>query len=132
MGSSKLSTSAALVFNGCRPGHAGAMNTIGYLLAKGFGTGKNHAKALGWYLKAAQYGNNIAFANIGRYYRDGVLPGTPQNYVEAYYWYSLAFKFGWDKAKSYLDKFEWRVDENDRERVKRRVVNFRPSILDQM
>jgi hypothetical protein len=113
-------------------GHSTAMNNIGYLIAKGFGTEKNHAKALGWYLRAAQNASNIAFSNIGRYYRKGILPGTPQNYVEAYYWYSLAFKFGFSKAKSYLDIIEWRVDENDRERVKRRVANFRPSILDQL
>ncbi|MFP6750328.1 MAG: hypothetical protein VB855_01515, partial [Pirellulaceae bacterium] len=73
---------------------------------------KNHAKALGWYLKAAKNGHKTAFSNIGRYYRDGVLAGTPQNYAEAYYWYSLAHKFGYSNAEYYRNSIEWALKEN--------------------
>ena len=44
-----------------------------------------------WYLRAAQSGNPIAQWNIGRRFEEGK-DEVPQDSVEAYYWYSLAFK----------------------------------------
>lgn len=93
---------------------------------------KKNAKALGWYLKAAKNGHKTAFSNIGRYYRDGVLAGTPQNYAEAYYWYSLAHKFGYSYAGYYRNSIEWALKEKDIESVRRRVANFSISKIDQV
>lgn len=61
-----------------------------------------------------------------------MLAGTPQNYAEAYYWYSLAHKFGYSNAEYYRNSIEWALKENDMELARRRVANFSISKIDQV
>ena len=45
-----------------------------------------------WYLRAAQQDDAIAQANIGSYFLEGKGETVPQDYNEAYFWFSLALR----------------------------------------
>lgn len=52
------------------------------------GVPRDYAKAVKWYLKAAEQGFAPAQCNLGIMYRDG--QGVPINFVKSYAWLSLA------------------------------------------
>jgi TPR repeat protein len=68
------------------------------------GTGglqKSEAEAASWYRKAAEQGLSTAQNNLGSLSEQG--RGVPQNFVEAYMWYSLAAASGHEEAAKNRD-----------------------------
>lgn len=59
-------------------------------------------KAYRWYFLAAQQGETVAQTNIATAFENG-RDGLPQDFAEAYYWYSLALK-NKDDLKDAIDK----------------------------
>jgi uncharacterized protein len=74
-------------------GYANAQNTLGNMYspknaAEGGRDPERAAQAANWYSRAANQGLAIAQNSLGLMYESGI--GVPQNYVEAYKWYSLS------------------------------------------
>jgi len=61
----------------------GRMHEIGTVVVA-----QNEKQAIKWYRRAAEQGNSYAQISLARMYEDGI--GTPQDYKEAYAWYSVA------------------------------------------
>jgi hypothetical protein len=68
-----------------KQGNAVAQYNVGLIYEKFHG---DYAAAAQWYLRAAEQGNAQAQNELGTLYHDG--QGVPQNYVQAYVWYSRA------------------------------------------
>jgi TPR repeat protein len=69
-------------------GDARAQYRLGLMNLNGWGVPESDAKAIYWYRKAAEQGNMAAAQEIGAIlYNDG--KGNPQNYAEAYAWFSV-------------------------------------------
>ncbi len=74
------------------------------LYRNGLGVDRNFKKAIYWFTKSANQGNNYAQYNLGIMYEYG--QGVDQNTELAKYWYSLAAKSGDKNALEILKKFE--------------------------
>ena len=70
-----------------------AMNTLGILYSKGYGTAKNCEEAFNWYLQGAERGLNIAMANVAYYYIYG--KGVELNPEKSAEWFVKAINSGW-------------------------------------
>jgi hypothetical protein len=62
---------------------------------------KDYGLAAKWYRKAAEQGKALAQNGLGRLYADG--KGVPQDYVEAYFWLSLATASGSHSSTNGVD-----------------------------
>ncbi len=69
-------------------GHPFALSQLANEYFYGHTTPKNYKEASRLYLEAAAYAPGLSLINLGEMYRDGL--GVPQDYAEAYYWFSLA------------------------------------------
>ncbi|MDE7347337.1 MAG: SEL1-like repeat protein [Muribaculaceae bacterium] len=72
--------------------------SIGYCYNLGYGVPKNMDKAMEWYTKAAEAGDEVAMDNLGIIYYYGN-DGVQKNYDKAFYWFSKAAKTGLLRAK---------------------------------
>jgi TPR repeat protein len=77
-------------------GHAGAMNSLGYVYLTGQGAARDDAKALTLFRKAAEGGNALAQHNLGLMLSDG--RGTRQNLSEGLHWHKAAARQGYPGA----------------------------------
>jgi TPR repeat protein len=71
---------------------ASAMNSIGYMYNYGQGVSIDYAKAMEWYTKSANLGNNYAMNNIGYMYNHG--QGVSIDYAKAMEWYLKVANLG--------------------------------------
>ena len=71
--------------------HADAQNNLAALYSEGEVIPQDSEKASRWMLRAAQQGHPIAQANVATNFLTG-RDEMPQDFAEAYYWYSLALK----------------------------------------
>ena len=101
---------------------------------------KNSEKAIRLLFQAAQQGNLVAQANVGRHFEKGINK-VPQNKAEAYYWYSLALRDPAELDKTadlenYVDTVnEWReslgnqLEKNKKNEIQERLNNWKPRYL---
>lgn len=74
-------------------GNPYAQTNLGFFYDAGIGVdARDPAAAFKWYEKAAMQGDAISQANLGSLYARG--EGTTQNYIEAYFWFTLAATHG--------------------------------------
>ena len=66
----------------------------------GYGIEQDKTKAVEWYRKAAEQGNAISQANLGRMYENGY--GIEQDKTKAVEWYRKAAEQGNERAKNNL------------------------------
>jgi TPR repeat protein len=78
-----------------------AQNTLGYKYEYGIDVKRNYKISAEWYQKAAEQNNAKAQYNLGAMYANSL--GVSQDYVEAYKWFSLAYKNGLKQAQDVLD-----------------------------
>ena len=71
---------------------AASQNDTGMSYRVGASVVKDYAKAMQWYLKAAEQGNYVAQHNIAFMYKNGL--GVPQDYSKAAEFYQLAAENG--------------------------------------
>ena len=116
-----------------------AQNTLAYMYLEGKGVPTNPEMARRLFFAAAQQGNAIAQVNIGQMFEEGV-DKIPKDYVEAYYWYTLALKI-----KINLDQVEAgniipevstarervgnRLSEKQKNEIQKQVDNWDPKRL---
>jgi len=97
-----------------------ALNNLGALYFRGSGVSQDRRVALEYYYAAARAGNRISMRNIGYYYRRG-LGVVKDDYARAYFWYSLAIKYGDEKAEDTRGSFEYLLTEEQIIDIKKRV-----------
>ncbi len=73
---------------------------IGWKFQKGIDVPTDYAKAIQWYLKAAEKGSHLAQCNLGSLYESG--RGTRTDLVEAYMWYSVSSARGNELSEARL------------------------------
>jgi uncharacterized protein len=76
-----------------KQGHPDAQVSLGQMYEDGEGVLQNYAVAAKWYRKAAEHVPNLGGAgqgrnNLGLLYLNGL--GVPKDFVQAYFWFSLA------------------------------------------
>ena len=95
-----------------------------------------------WYLRAAQQDDAIAQTNIGSFFSEGT-DITPQDYSEAYFWYSLALRNEENRIElskasdpnhlrnTYKDRDELAkiLDEKEKTEIDERVEKWKPKQL---
>lgn len=86
------------VKTGNTEGQANSAISIGYCYNLGYGVPKNMDKAIEWYTKAAEAGEETSMDNLGTIYYYGN-NGVPNNYDKAFYWYSKGAKKGVLRSK---------------------------------
>ena len=104
-------------------GHTAAQNNLGvlYLNGKG-GLPKDEAEAARWYRKAADQGLSTAQNNLGTLSEQG--RGVPQNFVEAYMWFSLAAASGHTEAPANRDRVEKKMTTDQIAEAQRRAAEI--------
>ena len=119
--------------------YAPAQNSLSALYSEGIGV--PYSPEMTWRLafKAAQQGNAIAQANIGKAFAEG-LDAIPQDDAEAYYWYSLAVRDQTNLNKAQdpnfatevsaaLETVESRLTKDQRNAIQKRIDEWKPRIL---
>ena len=119
-------------------GYPPAQNSLSVLYSEGKGV--PYSPEMTWRLafKAAQQGNAIAQANIGKAFAEG-LDIIPQDDAEAYYWYSLAARdqISLNKtqdpnfvtaASAALETIAGSLTEDQRNAIQKRVDEWKPRI----
>lgn len=71
----------------------GAANNIGFCYYYGYGVPKDMNKAIEWFTKAAEAGDNTSIDNLGTIYYYGN-NGIPKDFNKAFYWANKASKAG--------------------------------------
>lgn len=122
-----------------------AQNALGVVYATKYEKDKNKTDlemATRWYLRAAQQDSAIAQTNIGFYFSEGTSV-IPQDYSEAYFWYSLALRNeanrtelseagdpnhrrNTDKSQGELAKI---LDQKEKTEIDKRVEKWKPKQL---
>ena len=90
-----LETAIEYYFSAAEKGDISAQNGLGVVYATRYKETKEEIDiemAIRWYLRAAQQDDAIAQANIGSYFLEGKDETVPQDYSEAYFWFSLALR----------------------------------------
>jgi hypothetical protein len=75
---------------------ASAMNELGYIYQHGYSVSRDGAKAVEWYTKSANLGNEYAMYNLGYIYMYG--DGVAQDYAKAMEWYIKSANLGYSRA----------------------------------
>ena len=70
----------------------------------GEGVEQDYTKALEWYNKAANAGNNVTMSNIGRMYECG--KGVEQDYTKALEWYTRSYNSGYKDASKGVERMK--------------------------
>ena len=83
--------------NGC------AMNWLGMFYQNGHGVMRDYGKAMEWYIKGANSGDDSAMNSIGFMYMQGL--GVEKNYDQAEYWYKKAIKIN-DQCEYYRNNLD--------------------------
>src|SRR5215469_3239 len=93
-GGQKRSFDAAMKWflRAAAPGHAGALNMVGYTRDMGEGVPDDPAEAVHWYQKAADKGFEVAEYNLGVMYQSG--RGVTKDLPSAAHWYRAAAEQG--------------------------------------
>jgi TPR repeat protein len=65
---------------------------LGFMNGSGEGGRPDYRQAIGWFVFAAQRGDNLAKCNLGTMYFNG--QGVPRDLVRAHMWYNLAAAHG--------------------------------------
>ena len=85
-------------------GNRPAEHNIGTCYFEGEGVDQDYAKALEWYLKAAEKKNPTSQYMIGWIYQAGF--GVTQDIEEAKKWYLMSAEQGYEDAKKALEEIE--------------------------
>lgn len=72
------------------------MNNLGVCYFDGTGVKKDYKKALAWYMKSAERGNETAMNNVGVCHRGGF--GVPMNKDVAYEWFKKSADSGYEEG----------------------------------
>jgi TPR repeat protein len=83
------------------------------------------AAAVVWWRRAADQGNVVAQHNLGVMYANG--RGVPQNYAEAYKWWSLAAAQGYAKAVTNRDRLLGRMTPAQIDEGRQLAAAWRPA-----
>ena len=81
----------------CNPDALALWSYLGDMYDEGLGVPQNHAKAVEWFQKAADQGNDMGQVCLAGMYQQGL--GVPQNHAKAAQWYQKAADQGNDGAK---------------------------------
>ena len=84
------------------------MNNLAICYEYGEGTEKNLEKALFWFQKAAENGEEIATNNLAICYENG--EETEKNLEKAFYWYQKVVENGYNNSK--LSKYTFYCNLN--------------------
>ena len=79
-----------------------AMNTLGILYSKGWGTAKNYEESFRWYLEAAERGFDIAMSNVAYDYVYG--KGVALDLDKSVAWFEKAIEAGWNDSNQDLPR----------------------------
>jgi hypothetical protein len=89
------------------------------------GSGKDFVEAAKWYRKSAQQGYARAQYNLGYFYDQGY--GVPQDYEQAYFWWTLAAAAG-DAAYAHKrDSVELFLNSGQIQGVREKVAAWKPA-----
>jgi TPR repeat protein len=99
-------------------GHAGAMNNLAVLMARGLGGPMDARGAVGWYKRASRRGDADAAYNLGSCYEMG--SGVRRDFAAARRWYRVAAQRGSGDAAFNLGAMSCRGAGGRRELVRGR------------
>jgi TPR repeat protein len=89
------------------------------------GAGKDFTEAAKWYRKSAQQGYARAQYNLGYFYDQGY--GVPQDYEQAYFWWTLAAQSGDAAYASKRDSLELFLSSGQIAGVREKVAAWKPA-----
>ncbi len=87
-------TAISWYLKAARQGNVEAQYRLGYMYRRRIGVESNFHEAVKWYRMAARQGHVGSLNSLGVMYDHGEDYGEPQDYVEAYKWFSLAIVQG--------------------------------------
>lgn len=79
-----------------------AMNTLGILYSKGWGTARNYEESFRWYLEAAERGFNTSMSNVAYDYVYG--KGVALDLDKSVAWFEKAIEAGWNDSNNDLPR----------------------------
>ncbi len=103
-------------------GDPDAQNNLAVLLQQGQ-WGRDAAEADKWYRRAADQNHAKAQYNLGYMYRDG--RGVPQDFAEAYVWFSLAASNGIQRSAMLRDSAARMMTAEQMEEAERRAAEWK-------
>lgn len=109
-------------------GYAEAQNNLGLIYLNGLNetAAANHSQAMQWFRKAADQGFAPAQANLAQLYAHGHC--MPANYLEAYFWMSLAqAQGGTSNRDEQMLAYAKRISAEERDAAAQRVRDWKKS-----
>jgi len=100
----------------------------GDCLVNGNGYMRNGREKIDWCLDAVKRGYGPAMVNMGSMYNTGQVGGIPQDYAEAYFWWSLAVRYL--KTDGALGDLRVKAITGNRDMAARKITPEQKAIVD--
>ena len=109
-------------------GYAKAQYLLGYMYYYGEGITKNNMAAVSWLRRAALQGYVRAYRQLGRIFNNQ--DSEPQDYVQAFVWYTLALESGqkFPRAEELKDRIEMNLAHEDMAKARKMIEEIKAQV----